>query len=577
MKRIALIIYYLVIICPLFIACDDDFLEKPPSVDVTEAVIFENEDQALTFVTGTYRIGVPLGYPVDYGTNMGVYGAVRAAICDESEAGPPWTSAHNWNNASINASTITTDEDDRFDLRWQAVRRCNILLERIREVPNASEEFKDQVEGEARFLRALQYFEGVKRYGGIPIVDRRLNPSDELLLKRNSLEECVNFIVEDCDAAIALLPSTRPSSMRGRATKGAALALKARVLLYAASPLFNSPTPYLDFGENNNLISYGNYDQQRWQKAADAAKATLDWAASSGCALVTSYGPDQNYLMITEEQDNEEVILANQSFNGWTRWDQVYGIIMPRFAGGYSNGGMSVPLNFVKFYEKKDGTKQDWKMTGGDNLLAMYDELEPRFKQTIAYHQSVWNNERGIVDLSEGSAHRNFCLGSHWMRKLIPHSLLFSGANAPVMNWIVFRLGETYLNYAEAVNEANNGPTEEAYLAVDAIRARSGMPPVPRGLTQSEFRERVRSERAVELAFEEHRFWDIRRWKIADQEGVMQGKFYGLRITPVGGGSTEFHYLPYVFEERIWNDKMYLHPFKIEEIYKGYLVQNPGW
>src|SRR5690606_25685793 len=128
------------------------------------------------------------------------------------------------------------------------------------------------------------------------------------------------------------------------------------------------------------------YDQQRWQKAADAAKATLDWAASAGCKLLDRYGPDQNYVMITEEQDNEEIILANQSFNGWTRWDQVYGIIMPRFAGGYSNGGMSVPLNFVKFYQKADGTDQDWKMEGGDNLLQMYDELEPRFKQTIAYH-----------------------------------------------------------------------------------------------------------------------------------------------------------------------------------------------
>src|SRR5690606_3445621 len=181
------------------------------------------------------------------------------------------------------------------------------------------------------------------------------------------------------------------------------------------------------------------------------------------------------------------------------------------------------------------------------------------------------------VNLEDGSAHRNFCLGSHWMRKLIPRTLIFSGANAPVMNWIVFRLAEMYLNYAEAVNEANNGPTEEAYLAVDAIRARSGLPALPRGLSQDEFRERVRRERAVELAFEDHRFWDIRRWKIADEEGVMKGKFYGLSITPLKDGTGEFRYVPYVFEERIWNDKMYLHPFYIEEMYKGYLVQNPGW
>src|SRR5690606_9688374 len=204
-----------VIVCALFVACNEDFLDKPPTVDITEDVIFENEDQILTFVAGTYRIGVPLGYPVDYGINMGVYGAVRGAICDEAEAGPPWTSAHNWNNASVNSATITTDEDDRFDVRSQVIRRCNIIIESIQDVANASQQFKNQDEGEAKFLRALQYFESVKRYGGMPIVDRRLNPSDELKLKRNSFEECVNFIIEDCDAAIALLPETQPSGMRG--------------------------------------------------------------------------------------------------------------------------------------------------------------------------------------------------------------------------------------------------------------------------------------------------------------------------------------------------------------------------
>lgn len=579
MKRRIFSVYLLILTLVILHSCNNDFLDKPPSVDVTEDIIFSNETQVTTFVAATYQESIPCGYPIDYGTNMRVYGAVLGAICDEAEAGNPWTSAHNWNNGTVNASTIMMDEDDRFDLRWKAIRRCNILLERIHTVPEASNEFMNQVEGEARFMRALLYFEGVKRYGGIPIISKRLNPSDEISIPRSSIEECIEFIVQDCDEAIRLLPASQPSSMRGRATKGAALALKSRTLLYAASPLFNSATPYMDFGENNNLICFGNYEQKRWQDAADAAKATLEWAANSECKLLTRYGAESNYVMVTEEQDNEEIILANKAFGGWGRWDQVYGIIMPRFAGGWSNGGMSVPLNFVRFYEKKDGTKQEWQMDGGDNLLAMYEELDPRFRQTVAYHGSIWNTEIGVVDLREGStqAGRQFCPGSHYMRKLIPHSLLFNGSNYPIMNWIVFRLAEIYLNYAEALNEANNGPTNEAYQSIDLVRARSGMPPLPRGLSKEEFRERVRNERAVELAFEEHRFWDIRRWKIADQDGVMKGDFYGLKINPADGDSGEYNYKPYVFETRIWHDKMYLHPFKIEEIYKGYLVQNPGW
>lgn len=567
------------IISLLVISCNEDFLEKPPSVDVTEDIIFSKMAEAETFVAGTYKLSIPYGYPADYGSQHGINqrinGGILASICDEAEMGNGWTSAHDWNNGAITPNAITSEEDDRFEQRWRAVRRCNILMERIGAVPDATEEYKSQVNGEAHFIRALLYFETVKRYGGVPIVSNRLNASDELLLPRRSLKACIDFIVDDCDMAISLLPAIQPSNMRGRAHKGAALALKARTLLYAASPLFNSATSYLDFSGNDSLICYGNYDKNRWQLAADAAKATLDWASSNGCSLVDGYGVDRNYLMVTEEQDNKEIILANKAFAGIGQWDNnTYGIITPKFARGWSNGGVSVPLNFIKFYEKKDGGKQDWKMEGGNNLLQMYAELDPRFKQTIAYHKSPWNQHIGILNMVDGSVHRNFCPGSHWMHKTIPTDLLW---NAPIMNWIVFRLGEVYLNYAEALNEAGTGPDARAYEAVNLIRARSGMPPLPSGLDQAQFRERVRNERAVELSFEEHRFWDIRRWKIADQDGVMKGDFYGLSITPVGGGSSEFKYLPTVFETRVWYDKMYLHPFPIGEIYKGYLVQNPGW
>lgn len=561
----------------VFFSCNRDFLEKPPGVDITEDVIFSDMTQTETFVAATYQSSIPNGYPMSGALERRLNGGILAAACDEGEMANTWSNAQGWNSGIIPNNNILWDEDERVNSRWQAIRKCNILLERVDGVPNATDAFKKQVKGEAYFLRALLYFETVKRYGGVPIVDKRLNAEDEILIPRSPLETCIDFIISDCDAAIGLLPPAQPSAMQGRATTGAALALKSRTLLYAASPLFNTATPYIDFGANNPLICYGNYDQNRWKKAADAAKATLDWAMANGCALVEEYGADRNYEMMWTQPDNREIILASKAYGAWGRGGRPMAVLMPNWAGSsWQDGGVSVPFNFVRHYEKKDGTPQQWNMAGGNDLLQKYSELDPRFRQTIVSHGDTWNNAVGKISLS-GPPHSNHCRGGHWMIKSIPRDILPTGSSSFVINWMVFRLGEIYLNYAEALNEAENTPPAEAYDAVDEIRRRVDMPPLPRGLSKEAFRERVRNERAVELAFEEHRFWDIRRWLIAGNEGVMTGPFYGLKITPAAGNPAEAAYLPVVFENRVWNDKAYLHPFTPGEIFKGYLVQNPGW
>lgn len=575
MKKISIIVFYLSVF--VLSGCKD-YLEAPPGVEITEDVIFSSVNQTETFVASTYRESVPNGYPMREATERRLTGAILAAASDEGEMANTWSNAQNWNSGTIANNNIINDEDERVNSRWLALRKCNIILERIGSVPDATEAYKNQVKGEALFLRALLYFETVKRYGGVPIVDKRFNLTDNLLLPRNTFEECINFIKADCDAAIALLPPNQPSNMRGRATKGAALALKARTLLYAASPLFNAVTPYLDFGANNKMICYGNYDQNRWRDAANAAKETLDWAAASGCTLVDNFTSDTNYERMWTDPDNAEIILASKAHPAWGRSDRNIMIITPAWAGsGWQDGGMSVPFNFVKFYEKKaDGTKQTWNMNGGNDLLQKYAELDPRFNQSVTAHGAVWNNAIGKISLY-AAPHNTYCRGGHWMRKLIPRGILPTGSATFVINWMVFRLGEVYLNYAESLNEAAEAPSSEAYAAVNKVRNRSGMPNLPANLTKEEFRARVRNERAVELAFEEHRFWDIRRWKIAGEEGIMKGAFYGLKITPAPGNPAESRYEPVVFETRVWNDKQYLHPFPDLEIFKGYLAQNPGW
>ena len=176
-------------------------------------------------------------------------------------------------------------------------------------------------------------------------------------------------------------------------------------------------------------------------------------------------------------------------------------------------------------------------MDGGDDLLEKYDELDPRFAQTIAAHGANWNTEIGILNFLPGGAH-NVANDKtkHLVRKWVPRVLRATAPrNSTNMDWIVFRVAELYLNYAEALNEYYETPRKKHSMQSPKVRERSGMPGFPSTLNKEQFREKLRRERAVELAYEDHRFWDIRRWLIADDEGVMKGAMYGLQLSAVTG------------------------------------------
>mgnify|MGYP001163438848 CR=1 FL=1 len=574
---------FLTLVCTAFVSCENkltEFLDKPPGVDVNEDTIFSSQTQVETFIAGLYREGIHSMLGLNEGTGgptaiTGHSGSDRfsfVGITDEGELSATWGENRHWNNGSINSGNIHYT-DLRQYLRWAVIRRANILLERIADVPGVSQSYIDQVTGEALAIRAMNYYDMLKRYGGVPIIDKRLTTEDilENPTVRNTVEEVVNFIVADCDRASSLLPNNYPSNMAGRVTKGVPLMVKAKTLLHAASPLFNTATPYLPFGEHNRLICYGNSDNNRWQLAADAAKAVLDWAPTAGVRLITEFGAEKNYKYMWETHDNPEIILANKRRGSTARSAYPWiGILPPRIYSGY---GMTISFNFVQKYERKDGTPQTWDMDGGDDLAEKYAALDPRFSQTVAYNGAHWNEEIPVVHLYQGHEHAQDCFGGHWQRKFIPDALTQSTPAIP-HNYI-YRLADAYLIYAEALNEAQ-GPVSEAYEAVNNIRSRSGMPGLPEGLSKEQFRERVRNERAIELAFEENRFWDITRWMIAEEDGVMNGNMWGLRITPTGVAG-EFSYQPYVFEERVFHRHMYLHGFHRNEVDKGVLVQNPGW
>ncbi len=574
-----IIIFNSIILCWVVLSssCEDmmgNYLDKAPGVDVTLDTIFSSQRNAETFVVNMYKEGMHSDLPRwdDYD---GKRDAIYACTTDEAENAASWYWCHNFNNASQNPNW--NGDDGRRKIRWRAIRNTNILLERIDGVPNAEPDFIKQAAGQARFIRALNYFEMLKRYGGMPIVRKSLDATDDLLIPRATFSEMVDFIVGDCDTAAMQLPDKWSDTFIGKATKGAALMLKSRTLLYAASPLFNASKPYIDLPGNNEIPTYGNYDINRWKKAADAAKAVIDWAPSGSIALVTDQGVTKNYKYVWEVPDNQEIILSVKHVGMESIWFMAFKSINNFYI---TEAGTSVTFNFVKKYEKLNGTPQTWNQNGGDDLNQKYAELDPRFAQSIAYNGSYWNADfpslkmfQGEGEVASSQPPRIGCKGGHWLMKWIPSNL--TASTNGFANWYLYRLAEAYLNYAEAINEFE-GPTQEAYNAVNIIRQRSGMPDFPPGLSQEEFRKKLRNERAIEFAFEEHRLWDIYRWMIAEEEGVMRGNMWGINIYRIGS-TDEYRYEPYVFETRTFNRNMYLHPIMQNEINKGYMIQNPGW
>ncbi len=586
-----------------------DFLDKPPGVDINEDIVFSAKIETEKYVSTLYQYGMtsifPLraaeiafspGLPSTGGGSSGTSNTSYVGATDEGEHSESFSNTQNWNTGNITPLNVVAFEDLRYFLRWQAIRVANILLERIDQVPDADAAYKEQVKGEALFIRALNNFETFKRYGGFPIVTKRIVTVEESKIPRSTLEECVNAIVKDCDDAVAKLPANQTGNFAGRAHKGAALALKARTLLYAASPLFNAVTPPVSYGNatDDKLVCYGNVDNNRWKLAADAERAVLDWAQANGYGLIDVpanripvFAPggivNGNYRTAWQQPNNAEIILGS---NLWTNarsisqfpWQQM----IPRTNYVPNAGGNwtppSVTFNFVRKYEKRDGTPQTWNPAGGNDLLQKYDELDPRFCQTVCYVGArLHANVTRIQIWQGGSSDKVACKGGSWMLKFIPDAL---PTTPQIVNCPIFRVNEVLLSYAEALNEFSAAPPPEAYDAVNKVRNRSGMPNLPTGLTKDQFRQRVRNERDIEMAFEDYRLCDIRRWLIAEQDGVMTGNMWGLEINRLNNATpfpTAFSYLPFVFETRVFPKRLYLYPFDNNEVLKGNLKQNPGW
>ncbi|WP_159475014.1 RagB/SusD family nutrient uptake outer membrane protein [Dyadobacter sp. 3J3] len=427
---------------------------------------------------------------------------------------------------------------------------------------------------EARFLRAYFYFELIKRYGGVPILNNALSLEDDFSgISRNSLNECLQFITSECDSAAVQLPlnaSTAPyiaATDLGRVTKVAALALKSRVLLYAASDLFNNPSWAGGYAKPE-LISLPSGDRMaRWKAASDAAKAVIDADA------LPTLGA---YKSLFNTFNNGEIIFTrrNGASNQFEKNNSPIG-----FNLGLSGNTPSQDL--VDAYEVKVNATTAVPFNWNDPVMAAnpYANRDPRLGFSIVTNNSAFGTPSRNVELWNGGLDGkpiiNASKTGYYLRKYQIESLNLLNGNTGVHSWIVLRYPEIYLNYAEALNEWSPG-NADIKKYVDLVRTRTGvaMPPLAAGLSQADMREKIRNEKRVEFAFEDHRFWDVRRW--------MQGQAYfakalnGVEIKK--NPDNTFTYKPVKVEDRVFEPKMYLYPIPQSDInISNALEQNPMW
>jgi len=592
MKRIYIISLILVFST---ISCSKNFLEKGPDEELDVETVFQERKYAEQFLSSVYH-NVPTMLEFSRWETRNPY----TGASDELEI--TWTGAysHLMNSGAWSSADF---EPDLWGFMYEGIRKANLFLNHIGETL-MKESDKEKWIAEATFLRAFYHFILFQLYGSIPIVDDLINLNDDFLtIRRQPVNEVVNFIVSECDRAADALEWKVSADRYGRVTKAAALALKSRALLYGASPLFNGDPAYSNVTDTEGVRLFPEKDNSMWKKAAEAAKSCIDGVEANGYELYFSSDRDplKSYQDLFLVRNNNEVLfIRNQGVN-----EHFERCANPTGFGGYS---IYCPTQeMVDAYEMRNGerpitgynadgnpiinpaagyTETGFASTADPNgywpsgVSNMYVDRDPRFYASITYNGAEWKGRRtefwysGIDGRERAGSDYN--ISGYLMRKMVNPTSNIPEGRFGLNTWIHFRLGEQYLNYAEALNEAE-GPVTDVYKYVNAIRTRAGMPDLPSNLSQSEMRDRIRHERRIELAFEAHRYFDTRRWKIGEE--AMGRTIHGMDIQEGSFLQDESFYQRVPIEKRVFNaPKHYLWPLQAGEIERNpFLVQNAGW
>ena len=523
------------------------------------------------------------------------------------------------NNTGKYQEFSSSDKDShRWSTLYGSIRQANIFLEMAKPImgkegivtgSNADlllESDVIEMKANVRFMRALYHFYLMELYGPIPIVDHSFTREDDLDIPRAPLDSVINFIDRELLAAMPDMhqePYHDDAEHRALPTKGVALALRAKLWVYAASPLYNGGfREALSVKNEDGEQLFPDYDESKWQKAVDACKDFIDYADNGKrYELYDTGNPDESIYKLFQDYNNE-IIWATAKTNWGKLGDQNFeSMITPRCEpnglGGihvvqelvdafYMNDGL--PIKGTSFLPKSPNYMEDGFGTlDGYEVSNMYLGREPRFYNTITFSGKKWHMsgtevqfyKGGNADKSkpDGAPVTGYLLYKRACREV--HGTAHNALKSKFRPSIIFRLADFYLLYAEAVNEVNPDDTRVLQY-LNAVRKRAGLPNIevlnPAIVGDKDLqRAAIQRERRIELATEGQRYFDVRRWMIAEtEEGRQGGEFHGMNID---GNKQAFH-TRMRFQTRSFKRKNYWYPVPLEEMQRSeVLVQNPGW
>ena len=587
-------ILFILSVLTMTVSCDKSFFEAPDQTAFDEDVLFSKIENVQRLLNEVYRT-IPITLNNAWGDR--VYGNSPDCISDLA-AGFSGQSGHSCHK--FNRGQLTTDwgsaTGDRGELiwQWEAIRYLHIILSRVDSVPDASDDEKQQIKGECNLLLAWHNFEMWRRMGGIPLVKGRLDDQEAQRIPRSSLDESYNYILRLVQAAIdnPQLPSRSSGSEFGKLNKAFAYALKAKVMVYAASPLFNRAKPFIEDYPHPSLVCFESEDMQRWKDAKIALDEAITWCEANGYKIVEGYDtPEENYLTASAKlpsAGNTEIIM------GWQQTMTTDGIrfFMPR--GENFNGwhGTVPTHNLVMLYRKADGTYKTWPeeyVTSPDAPTEPFDDLEPRFKASVAHNGSPWVtgagayslqfwNEKGDESYTKGGAEGRNRSSADYSYVTWKYTHGHENIQAAGGTWLILhvnmRLSELYMLRAEVLNETD-GP-EAAKADIEKVISRSGMSVPSSALADKEaMRMFIERENAIEFFLEDHRFHDLRRRMRS--EAVLNFVATDYRCEKdISDG--RYYYKRTEVEKRVFKTNYYLWPYPQNEMNKMYgLIQNPGW
>lgn len=587
------------------VGCSDDFFDSQPDNLLSTDNIFENKAQTERWWAGLFTTIQDIwDYPYNY-----QYGLMS----DEMDAS-------NWTNPSMNSGAITS-ENYYFGFMnyYERIRLATIFLENIDNndeilALNGGQEIIRQYKGEAQFLRAYYYWIMMKHLGPVSIQPLESgSPTDDYQIPRSTWTECVEFVLSELEQAKQKLPvdyyqsgtTVVDGTQVGRINKMIVEAVESQILLYNASPLFNGNSELANFKnlDGTQLIPQ-EYVASKWSLAATAAKEAIDIAEANGKALYQAGGSDTFTAAFNSVKNlywdgwNVEGIWLKPSTNSYN-WE-IHAV--PRSTQNTGYNGVAVVQRLVDDFRMATGEtieeSNDYTETGNasgstsyyaDGTNNMYVNREARFYAWVTFngstHPSISKSGEPYVEFfntgNSGKAEspRDWPKTGYTVRKNI-HPSFRSDQGSFGRPAMLIRLAELYLNYAEALNESNPGH-QDILTYLNRVRIRAGLPAITDGMSQEEMRQQIRMERRIEFCFEAgHRFFDVRRWKIPDEQGSYQGgAYYGMNMNQGNEISDdEFHTRVQAFTRTPWQQKFYFFPYGQNEMDRNkQLVQFPGY